>query len=61
MLISIAVGWTIIDHFLLDKKEDIASKSNIPIGTEVGNVALDFLLETTTGQEVRLTDYKGKK
>ncbi|WP_328068214.1 redoxin domain-containing protein [Bacillus mycoides] len=60
-LISIAVGWTIINHFLLDKKEDIASKSNIPIGTEVGNAALDFLLETTTGQEVRLTDYNGKK
>ncbi|WP_331457078.1 MULTISPECIES: TlpA disulfide reductase family protein [Bacillus] len=61
IFISIAIGWTIIHNFLLDKKEDINSESNIPIGTEIGNIAPNFLLETTNGQEVHLTDYRGKK
>ncbi|MCI0766220.1 redoxin domain-containing protein [Bacillus sp. TL12] len=60
--ISIALGYTIIQNFLLkDKEEQKSQTENITIGTELGNVAPNFLLQTVDGKEVHLTDYKGKK
>lgn len=61
-LISIALGYTFIQNFLLKDREVHKSQTeNIAIGTELGNVAPNFLLQTVDGKEVYLTDYKGKK
>nr|WP_153019497.1 redoxin domain-containing protein [Bacillus gaemokensis] len=61
-IIIIALGWTIIQNFLLkDSVEQNSTTSNRKIGTEIGNVAPNFLLQTVDGKEVCLSDYKGKK
>lgn len=40
-----------------DKKET----ANIPVGTAIGNMAPDFTLQLLNGEEIKLSDLRGKK
>jgi len=47
-------GWAIFDFVIKSSDEE-------SVGIEKGDLAPDFELETLDGEEVKLSDYKGKK
>lgn len=51
------VGWAIFD-FIGSRP---SNEKNQEVGLEIGNVAPDFELQTLSGENVRLSDYRGKK
>mgnify|MGYP001163261967 CR=1 FL=1 len=45
-----------------DKEEDISEKpEEIKVGLDIGNKAPDFELQTLSGDEVKLSDFQGKR
>lgn len=50
-------GYAIVDFVVKDKETEVASNE----GIEKGDIAPDFMLKTLSGEEVNLSDYRGKK
>ncbi|AMQ20871.1 TlpA disulfide reductase family protein [Geobacillus sp. JS12] len=65
LVLLVLTGWAIYDAFLqknnFEKKIGGMSNSQAVEGLEVGNRAPDFALRTLNGEEVRLSDFRGKK
>ncbi|MFP3361655.1 redoxin domain-containing protein, partial [Planococcus sp. SIMBA_143] len=50
IVLAVALGWGIYNTVIADRS----------VGTEVGDRAADFTLETMEGKEVGLSDYEGQ-
>lgn len=65
LMLLVLTGWAIYDTFLqknnFEEKTEGMSSSQAVEGIQVGNRAPDFALRTLDGEEVRLSDFRGKK
>lgn len=65
LVLLVLTGWAIYDAFLqknnFEEKTGGMSSNQAVEGIEVGNRAPDFALRTLEGEEVRLSDFRGKK
>ncbi|MEC5189308.1 cytochrome oxidase Cu insertion factor (SCO1/SenC/PrrC family) [Geobacillus thermodenitrificans] len=65
LMLLVLTGWAIYDTFLqknnFEEKTGGMSSSQAVEGIQVGNRAPDFALRTLDGEEVRLSDFRGKK
>ncbi|CAM3792291.1 peroxiredoxin family protein [Marinicrinis lubricantis] len=66
IVILALVGWGIYDS--RDSQSNLEASNStqketaeVKVGTQVGNMAPDFQLVSLDGEEVKLTDYRGKK
>ncbi|MGM7703576.1 peroxiredoxin family protein [Pseudalkalibacillus sp. Hm43] len=59
------VGWSIYDHLLLTESDsnasDMSRNEKAEVGIAIGDRAPEFELATLDGQQVRLSDYRGKR
>lgn len=63
ILIFIVIGlvsWSIYDHVLQTQPEETKVEKDAPVGIKVGEQAPKFALDTLTGEEIELTDLRGK-
>ncbi len=60
LLIAGLIGYGIYDVILNDSNESDSTEEGT-VGLEKGNIAPDFKLTTLKGEQVRLSDYRGKK
>ncbi|MEC9488009.1 MAG: redoxin domain-containing protein [Halanaerobium sp.] len=58
--VIVVVALLIVAYFVYPVLVPQRERENIPVGIEVGNRAPDFTLNNLAGEEVRLSDYRGK-
>ncbi len=73
VIVILMLGWAVFDFIDWDKdaenvdevqkvEEDISEKpEEIKVGLDIGNKAPDFELQTLSGDEVKLSDFQGKR
>ncbi|ALA71657.1 cytochrome C biogenesis protein [Geobacillus stearothermophilus 10] len=65
LVLLILTGWAIYDtlskNMASSVKDGGKSEGQVAEGIEVGNRAPDFVLRTLNGEEVRLSDFRGKR
>ncbi|MFD3448372.1 TlpA disulfide reductase family protein [Microbacteriaceae bacterium 4G12] len=63
VLLAVMAGWAIFNTIQKQKApvKQAAADPNITVGTDIGNAAPNFVVKTTQGKEVNLSQYRGKK